>query len=350
MTVAVITGSTGLVGSACVEACARRGLDIIGVDNDARRAFFGEEASTVPQRRRLCRGFPRYTHQDADIRNFDFLSTLLSGLGRDVALLIHAAAQPSHDWSARHPHTDFSINALGTLNLLEAARRNCPETPFVSISTSKVYGDTPNTLPLMEAESRFDLPRSHRYWHGIDESMPVDQSLHSLFGVSKLAGDLLVQEYGRNFGLQTAVFRPGCVTGAAHAGAELHGFLAYLVACAARGAPYTIYGYGGKQVRDNIHARDLAEAVLAYALAPSHPGAVYNIGAGRRASCSVLEAIEQTEALLGRSLNTRYSGRARTGDHLWWVSDSRKFTADYPGWAPAFDLKQIFEELVDAHR
>ncbi len=345
MSVAIITGSAGLVGSACARELASRGLELVGIDNDMRRVFFGDSASTAFCRERLERDLPGYSHRSTDIRDEAGLARIFSHFGRDVVAVIHAAAQPSHDWSARDPRTDFSVNAVGTLNLLEQTREHCPEAAFVFVSTNKVYGDLPNLLPLEERETRFELPASQRYGeHGIDESMPIDQSMKSPFGASKAAADLLVQEYGRYFGLHTGIFRGGCLTGPDHSGAELHGFLAYLVRCAVTGTAYTVHGHRGKQVRDNIHAEDLARAFWHFVQRP-RSGEVYNIGGGRFSNCSMLEAIRICEELSGRELAWSYSEQARQGDHIWWISDLRKFRSHHPEWTPRHDIRAILEQI-----
>ncbi len=347
MSIAIITGSAGLIGAETVRIFAERGLDVIGVDNDMRRYFFGDDASTTWSRRGLEATVPRYQHLDNDIRDQEFVNRLFRDHAKDIAVVIHAAAQPSHDWAAREPHTDFSVNAVGTLNMLEGARNHCPDAPFIFTSTNKVYGDTPNRLPLVEEETRFELPDSHPFGaHGIDESMSVDQNLHSLFGASKLAADILVQEYGRYFGMKTACFRGGCLTGSGHSGAELHGFLAYLMKCAIEGKPYTVFGYGGKQVRDNIHAHDLVEAFWHFFQNP-RSGEVYNIGGGRHANCSMLEAIATCERLTGRAMDWTYDETNRAGDHIWYISDVRRFQSHFPDWRYRHDMDAIFKELFD---
>jgi CDP-paratose 2-epimerase len=348
MSVVVITGAAGLVGSACAREFAARGCEIVGIDNDMRRVFFGDSASTAFCRESLQRELRHYTHVDADIRDDAALARVFARFGRNVSAVIHAAAQPSHDWSARDPRTDFGVNAAGTLNLLEQTRAQCPDAAFLFTSTNKVYGDLPNRLPFEEHELRFELPASHRYGaHGIDESLSIDQSMKSPFGASKAAADLLVQEFGRYFGLRTAVFRGGCLTGPDHSGAELHGFLAYLVRCVVTGAPYTIYGYRGKQVRDNIHAEDLARAFWHAAIAP-RSGEVYNMGGGRFSNCSMLEAIQIAQELSSRELRVSYSDEARQGDHIWWISDVRKFRAHHPEWQPRHDIRAILAQIHDA--
>ncbi|MBA2545825.1 MAG: NAD-dependent epimerase/dehydratase family protein, partial [Solirubrobacterales bacterium] len=261
-------------------------------------------------------------------------------------LVVHAAAQPSHDWAASDPHTDFGVNATGTLNLLEASRHHAPEATFVFISTNKVYGDTPNFLPLEDAGTRLEPPRDHPFFSGIDTTMSIDRSTHSLFGVSKATADLLVQEYGRYFDLPTACFRCGCISGPHHAGAKLHGFLAYLMKCVVTGTPYTVYGYEGKQVRDNIHSADLVEAAMAFHRDPK-PAAVYNLGGGRESNSSLLEAIEKCEAISGRELEWELSSEARIGDHRWWISDLREFKEDFPGWKLEYDLETTLQEIHD---
>jgi CDP-paratose 2-epimerase len=348
MAVAVITGSSGLIGSESARFFHERGFDVLGIDNNMRQVFFGADGSVEWNTQRLRHDLRRFRHVDLDIRDREGIDGLFRELGRDVVLVIHAAAQPSHDWAAREPFTDFSINAMGTLVLLEATRQYAPEAAFIFTSTNKVYGDTPNRLPLVEEATRWEIDRTHRYAaHGIDESMSIDESMHSLFGVSKVAADVMTQEYGRYFGLKTGVFRGGCLTGPAHSGAELHGFLAYLVKCAVTGRPYTVYGYKGKQVRDNIHSYDLVNAFWHFFQAP-RTGAVYNMGGSRHANCSVLEAARLTERLCGRQLNVQISDQARAGDHIWWVSDVRRFQRDYPEWAYRYGLGDTVAEIVDA--
>jgi CDP-paratose 2-epimerase len=347
MAVALITGAAGLVGAEAVRTFAARGFDVVGIDNNMRAYFFGEDGSTVASRQQLVRDVRAYTHADADIRDQQAMSRIFSRYGTDVSVVIHAASQPSHDWSAREPITDFTINANGTLILLELTRQHCPAAAFIFMSTNKVYGDAPNSLPLVETEHRWSVDAAHSYSrHGIDESMRVDQSLHSLFGVSKTAADLMVQEYGRYFGMRTGCFRGGCLTGPGHAGAELHGFLSYLVKSAALDRPYTVLGYKGKQVRDNIHARDLVEALWQFARAP-RAGEVYNIGGGPASNCSVLEAIAIVERLQGHPMRWSYSDRARTGDHIWWVSDIRKFRGHYPDWNVTCTIESMIEEILE---
>jgi CDP-paratose 2-epimerase len=349
MGVAIVTGSAGLIGSEASKKFHDEGFDVVGVDNDMRARFFGPEASTAGTRQALQRSLPRYKHEDLDIRDTAAIDSLFKSLGSDVRVIIHTAAQPSHDWAAGDPHTDFQVNALGTLNLLQAARVHCPEAVFIFTSTNKVYGDTPNRLPLEELASRYEIASTHVYQNGIDETMSTDQTKHSLFGASKMAADLLVQEYGQYFGMKTVCFRGGCLTGPAHAGTELHGFLAYLMKCTATGAPYRIFGYKGKQVRDNIHSYDLVDAFWEFFKAP-RVAEVYNIGGSRHSCCSMLEAIDACQEISGRKLSWEYKETNRIGDHIWWVSDVSKFQAHYPQWRYRYDLRGILNEIHDAVR
>ena len=347
MSIAVVTGSAGLIGSETCKRFHAEGLDVIGIDNDMRARFFGPEASTRGTRERLERSLKGYRHENIDIRDFNAVEALFGSLASSVKVIVHTAAQPSHDWAAREPHTDFAVNALGTLNMLEVVRRHCPEGVFIFTSTNKVYGDTPNRLPLVELENRYDIEPSHPYHPGIDETMSIDQTKHSLFGASKAAADLLVQEYGRYFGMKTVCFRGGCLTGPAHAGTELHGFLAYLMKCTASGLPYRVFGYKGKQVRDNIHSYDLVNAFWEFFKAP-RSGEVYNIGGGRHSCCSMLQGIEACENISGRKLKWTYVEDNRIGDHIWWISDVRKFQRDFPAWKYQFDLNGILQQIFDA--
>lgn len=350
MSVVVITGSSGLIGSEAVRAFAARGYDVVGIENDMRRYFFGDEASVRPESARLRAAFPSFREELLDIRNDKAIRELFARYGRAISVVVHAAAQPSHDWAAREPLTDFHINATGTLHLLETARACCPDAVFILTSTNKVYGDSPNRLPLVEQETRWELDPAHPFHaRGIDESMSVDQTLHSLFGASKLAADVLAQEYGRYFGMKTAIFRCGCLTGPHHAGAELHGFLAYMMKCAMLGREYRIFGYKGKQVRDNLHAADLADAFLRVAAAP-RAGEVYNMGGGRASHCSLLEAAALCERIAGRPLRKTYVEMPRIGDQIWYISDTQKFASHYPGWRVTRDVPAILREIHDANR
>jgi CDP-paratose 2-epimerase len=343
MKTALITGSGGLIGSESARFFAKQGYRIVGVDNDMRAYFFGEDASTRDNQEKLARELgERYVHVTADIRDRDAIEAVFKEYRPDI--VIHTAAQPSHDWAVKEPHTDFTVNALGTLTLLEATRHFAPDATFIFTSTNKVYGDAPNRLPLVERETRYEVDDTHPYVGGIDEDMSIDKTLHSIFGASKVAADVMVQEYGHYFGLKTGVFRGGCLTGPMHAGAELHGFLAYLIKCIAEGKQYTINGYKGKQVRDNIHAYDLVNMFWHFHQAP-RPGEVYNAGGGRQSNISMLEAIEKAEAILGKKANVVYSDTARVGDHIWYISDLSKFKSHYPEWDITYDIDTIFKEI-----
>jgi CDP-paratose 2-epimerase len=342
--IALITGSAGLVGSTAARFFAGKEFRVVGIDNDMRAELFGKDASTLPVREQLYLDIHGYTHCDIDIRDRQSLVEVFAAFGDSIRVIIHAAAQPSHDWAARSPLDDFGINAVGTLHMLECTRKYCPDAAFVFCSTNKVYGDAPNRLSLVEGETRYESDDLY-FKDGIDESLDIDQSMHSLFGCSKLAADVLVQEYGRYFGMQTVCFRGGCLTGPAHAGAKLHGFLSYLVKCAVSGQTYQIIGHKGKQVRDNLHAEDLVAAFWEYCRSP-RPGEVYNIGGGRERSCSVIEAIRLVERISGTRLKTDYTAKGRRGDHIWWITDTRKFERDYPAWKQKRTLEQTIEELV----
>ena len=347
MPLALVTGSGGLIGSESVKTLHDRGFHVVGIDNDMRAYFFGREASTEANSAGLASTLENYVHRRIDIRDLDAVTRVFAEFNTAIELVIHTAAQPSHDWAAKEPLTDFGVNATGTLHLLEATRLHCPEATFIFTSTNKVYGDTPNRLPLVELDERWEIESSHPFFIGIDESMSIDQSKHSLFGASKVAADVLVQEYGRYFGMKTGVFRGGCLTGPAHAGTELHGFLAYLMKCLVEGRPYRIFGYKGKQVRDNIHSHDLVSAFLHFHANP-RPGEVYNIGGSRHSNCSMLEAIRIGEELSGRKLDFTYVEDNRIGDHIWYVSDVRKFQSHYPDWKYQYGIRDILTEIHQA--
>jgi CDP-paratose 2-epimerase len=348
MPTAIVTGSGGLIGSESVARFVERGYRVVGLENDMRARFFGEDASTAHVTDSLLASFPdAFSSLALDIRDRAGVERIFAEHSGEIELVVHTAAQPSHDWAASDPHTDFAVNALATLNLLEATRQFAEGATFVFCSTNKVYGDLPNALPLQERELRLELPEDHPYYEGIDTSMSIDRSTHSLFGVSKAAADLLVQEYGRYFGMRTVCFRGGCLTGPNHAGTQLHGFLSYLMRATVTGEPYTVFGYGGKQVRDNIHSADLVAAFEVFHGAPRDGGAVYNIGGGRFSNCSMLEAIELCQHIAGRELNWTLSEQHRIGDHRWWISDVRPFAQDFPGWALTRDLESILRELHD---
>ncbi|MCM8542970.1 MAG: NAD-dependent epimerase/dehydratase family protein [Lentisphaeraceae bacterium] len=347
--IALITGSAGLIGGETVSFFAGKGFTCVGIDNNMRSYFFGEEASTLKNREEIESKFASYIHRDVDIRNNEQVSAVFKEFGGDIKIVVHTAAQPSHDWAAKEPFTDFTVNANGTLNLLENTRLYCPKASFIFTSTNKVYGDTPNDLPLVEIESRWEVNASHKYAEfGIDESMSIDQCKHSLFGASKVAADVLVQEYGRYFGMNTACFRGGCLTGPTHCGAELHGFLAYLMKCAITGKEYKIFGYKGKQVRDNIHCFDLVNAFYHFHRNP-RKGEVYNIGGSRHSNCSMKEAIEKCEKLSSKKMNVTYMDDNRIGDHIWYISDVRKFQSHYPEWSYQYNIDDIFLQIYEAN-
>jgi CDP-paratose 2-epimerase len=345
----VVTGAGGLIGSEAVGHFVEAGYDVIGIENDMRARFFGPEASTARNLRRLQDAYPELRVLDLDIRDADGIVRCFWAAGKRLELVVHTAAQPSHDWAASDPQTDFGVNAAGTLNLLEATRRFAPDATFVFMSTNKVYGDTPNRLPLADLDSRLELPQDHRWYGGIDTTMSIDTSMHSLFGVSKAAADLMVQEYGRYFGMPTVCFRGGCLTGPSHAGAKLHGFLSYLMRCTVTGEHYTVLGYGGKQVRDNLHSRDVVAAFDAFHAAP-RPGAVYNLGGGRFSNCSMLEAIVLCEEIAGQRLSYDIVDGARAGDHRWWISDVSEFARDYPSWRVTTGIRDVLEEIHAVNR
>ncbi len=349
MPTAIITGSGGLIGSESVRHFVEAGFDVVGLENDMRARFFGPSASTSPTTQRLLAAFgSSFRTLEIDIRDAEAVERVFSECADSLELVIHAAAQPSHDWAASDPHTDFTVNANGTLNLLEATRRHAPAASFIFCSTNKVYGDLPNHLPLLELEARLELPDDHRYHRGIDTSMSIDASTHSLFGVSKAAADLLVQEYGRYFDMPTVCFRGGCLTGPNHAGAMLHGFLSYLMRCTVTGEPYTVFGYGAKQVRDNIHSADLVAAFHTFHRA-ARPAAVYNIGGGRASNCSMLEAIECCQMITGRELSWELVPENRIGDHRWWISDLEPFQQDYPDWQITYGIEDILREIYESN-
>jgi CDP-paratose 2-epimerase len=342
----IITGSAGLIGSEAAQFFCQRGFHVIGIDNDMRSRFFGAAASTKWKRDLLVRDHATYMHHDTDIRDRSAIDNIFREYGSDVDLVIHTAAQPSHDWAARDPYTDFTVNANGTLTLLEAARQFSPNAVFIFTSTNKVYGDRPNELPLIEQETRWEIDPTHQYQRGIDESMSIDLTKHSLFGASKVAADVLVQEYGRYFEMKTACFRGGCLTGPNHSGTQLHGFLSYLMKCVMTSTPYTVFGYKGKQVRDNIHSQDLVNAFDHFYRAP-RVGEVYNIGGGRFCNCSMTEAIALCEEITEKKLEWSYAESNRNGDHIWWISDTGKFSEHFPGWRLQYDLRAILQQIFD---
>ncbi len=346
--VCIITGSSGLIGSESVAFFADKFDKIVGIDNNMRMRFFGADASTEWNTQRLVNTVPNFEHHAADIRDIDALDAIFKQYGTDIKLIVHTAAQPSHDWAAREPLTDFTVNANGTINMLEATRKHCPEATFIFTSTNKVYGDTPNALPLVELEHRWEIDESHPYYaKGIDENMSIDNTKHSLFGASKVAADVVAQEYGKYFGMNVGIFRGGCLTGPNHSGTQLHGFLSYLMKCAITGDKYTVFGYKGKQVRDNIHSWDLVNMFWHFHQQPRQ-GEVYNAGGGRFSNCSMAEAITICEKITGKPMNYAYSETNRIGDHIWWISDTSKFESHYKGWKLHYNVEDILTQIFQA--
>jgi CDP-paratose 2-epimerase len=341
----LVTGSSGLIGSEAVEHFDRQGHVVHGIDNNMRRLFFGEAGDTTWNLDRLRRISTRFTHHNVDIRDRIALETLFRSQRFD--LIVHCAAQPSHDKARDIPILDFEVNALGTVNLLEAARLHCPEAVFILLSTNKVYGDAPNEIPLKELETRWEYARPEDY-NGISENCRIDRTLHSLFGASKASADLMAQEYGRYFGMNVCIFRGGCLTGPSHSGVELHGFLSYLVKVAVSGGTYTVFGYKAKQVRDNIHSHDVVRAIEEFAANP-RPGEVYNLGGSRQNSVSMLEAIATVEQMTGKKLSWKYVDQNRKGDHICYISDLAKFQSHYPRWSITIGLDEIFRQIIADH-
>jgi CDP-paratose 2-epimerase len=348
MKIALITGAAGLIGSESVHFLHDKFDKIIGIDNDMRSYFFGKEASTSWNQKQLETKYDNYIHYNVDIRNTTELENIFKEYNTDIKLIIHTAAQPSHDWAAREPFVDFTINANGTLNMLEFTRLHCKESVFIFTSTNKVYGDNPNFLPLIEKETRWEIDESHPYFkEGIDEQMSIDHTTHSIFGASKVAADVLVQEYGRYFNMKTATFRGGCLTGPNHSGAQLHGFLAYLMKCAITGDHYSIFGYQGKQVRDNIHSYDLVNMFWHFYNNP-RTGEVYNAGGSRFSNCSMLEAIHLCEKITEKKIDYSYDTTNRVGDHIWYISDVQKFKNHYPEWEYKYGLEQTLTQMFNS--
>jgi len=347
MNVAIITGSAGLIGSESVEFFAPRFETIVGVDNNMREYFFGNDGSTSWNRSRIENSITNYEHNNSDIRNYGDLEKVFKKFGTDIKLIVHTAAQPSHDWAAKEPLTDFHINATGTLNLLELTRLHCPKAVFIFTSTNKVYGDNPNYLPLFEKETRWEIDETHPYFkNGIDEKMSLDHAKHSVFGASKVAADIMAQEYGKYFQMNVGVFRGGCLTGPKHSGTQLHGFLAYLMKCAITKKPYTIFGYNGKQVRDNIHSWDLVNLFWHFYQNPKQ-GEAYNVGGGRFSNCSMIEGITMCEKITGNKMNYTYSETNRIGDHIWYISDMSKFKEHYPLWSWNYSVMDILFQMFN---
>jgi CDP-paratose 2-epimerase len=364
MKTAVVTGSAGLVGAQACEFFHEKGFKVVGIDNDMRAYYFGEAASTSPSSRILQETLDRYTHHCIDVRDYAALKAIFEQLGDSIEIVVHSAAQPSHDWAAKEPLTDFSVNATGTLHLLELTRQYCPQATFIFTSTNKVYGDRPNRshetghpdeecggLEIRELQSRYEgFSVRDGSLFAINEKMSIDNCKHSVFGASKVAADVMCQEYGRYFGMNVGIFRCGCLTGPNHAGAPLHGFLSYLVKCIVHGRSYTVFGYKGKQVRDNLHSKDLVNMFWSFHRHPRR-GEVYNVGGGRANAVSVLEAIEMINRIAGTGWD-RYTvvDQHRIGDHIWYISDLSKFTEHYPGWKIEVPLEKTIEEMVARER
>ena len=345
MSIALITGSCGLVGSESVNFFSNKGFEIIGIDNNLRQHFFGKDASIIWQKKKLTKTYKKYKHFNTDIRNYNGLKNIFKKFKKNIKIIIHCAAQPSHDYGKNFPVIDFNVNATGTLNLLELTKIYCPNANFIFMSTNKVYGDNPNKLNIIEKSKRWELKKNNKYYRGIDENFSIDDCTHSFFGVSKTYADLIVQEYGKNIGLKTVCFRGGCITGPNHSGAMLHGFLSYLVKLSLKKKKYSIIGYKGKQVRDNIHSYDLVNCFWEFYKKPKK-GVTYNIGGGRYSNCSIIEALEMVEKLSNTKIKKKYINKSRIGDHIWYISDLRKFKKDYPNWKQKYNTKKIIEELI----
>ena len=348
MSIILITGSSGLVGSESVNFFSKKGFDVIGIDNNLRKFFFGNEASTNKVKKELLRNNKRFKNYNTDIRNYNGLEKIYKKYKKDISLIIHCAAQPSHDYGKNFPILDFNVNATGTLNLLELTKKYCPDSPFIFMSTNKVYGDNPNKLKIIEKKNRWELKKSDRYFKGIDEKFSIDNCTHSFFGVSKSYADLIVQEYGKNIGLKTVCFRGGCLTGPNHSGAKLHGFLSYLVKVSLTKKKYSLIGYKGKQVRDNLHSYDLVNSFWEFFKRPTK-GEVYNIGGGRFSNCSIIEALNLVEDIAKISIKRNLLKKPRVGDHIWYVSNLSKFKKHYPNWKQKYNTKKIIEELIELY-
>ena len=345
MSIVIITGANGLVGSEAVSFFSKKKYTVIGIDNNLRKFFFGEDGSTSWIKRKIIRENKNYIHHNIDIRNSQALDKLFKRYKNNISLIIHCAAQPSHDYGKNYPKIDFNVNATGTLNLLELTKKYCPNSPFIFMSTNKVYGDNPNKLKILEKRTRYELSKKNKFYNGVNEKLSVDDCTHSFFGVSKIYADLIVQEYGRNVGLKTVCFRAGCITGPNHSGAKLHGFLSYLVKQSLLKKEYTILGYKGKQVRDNLHSFDLINCFWEYFKKPKK-GMVYNIGGGRFSNCSILEAISEIEHIVKIKIKRKFIKQNRIGDHIWYITDNKKFKKDYPNWKQKYNTKKIIKELI----
>ena len=345
MSVALITGSCGLVGAESTSYFSKKGFDTIGIDNNTRKFFFGRDGDISWVKSKLKRNLKNYKHFNIDIRNYELLKKIFLKYRKKIDVIIHCAAQPSHDWAKDRAFIDFDINAKGTLNLLELTKLYCPDAPFIFMSTNKVYGDNPNKLPLVEKKTRWEIKNNHKFKNGIDETMSIDNCTHSFFGASKSYADLIVQEYGKNVGLKTVCFRAGCITGPNHSGAKLHGFLSYLVKASLKSKKYTLIGYKGKQVRDNIHSSDLVNCFWEYYKKPTF-GEVYNTGGGKFSNCSIIEAIKMIEDIAKIKVQKKILKDNRIGDHIWYVSSMKKFKKKYPNWKQKYSTKKILTELI----
>ena len=346
MSIVLITGSSGLVGSESVNFFSKRGFSIIGIDNNLRKFFFGNEGSTNKIKNDLLKNNKNFKNYNTDIRNYRALEKIYKKYKKNISLIIHCAAQPSHDYGKNFPILDFNVNATGTLNLLELTKKYCPEAPFIFMSTNKVYGDNPNNLKIIEKENRWELKKNDEYFKGIDEKFSIDNCTHSFFGVSKTYADLIVQEYGKNVGLKTVCFRGGCITGPNHSGAKLHGFLSYLVKISLTNKKYSLIGYKGKQVRDNLHSHDLVNSFWEFFKKPTN-GEVYNMGGGRYSNCSIIEALDMVENISKIKIKREILKKPRVGDHIWYISNLSKFKKHYPNWKQKYNTKKIIEELVN---
>ena len=347
MSIALITGSNGLVGSESVKFFSNKGFNILGIDNNLREFFFGKDGSTQWIKNKIKKKIKNYFHYNTDIRSYKNLEKIFKKYKKNISIIIHCAAQPSHDYGKNFPILDFNVNATGTLNLLELTKLYCPDSPFIFMSTNKVYGDNPNKLKIIEKKNRFELSSSNRYYKGIDENFSIDNCTHSFFGVSKTYADLIVQEYGKNVGLKTISFRGGCITGPNHSGAKLHGFLSYLVKLTSTKKKYTVIGYKGKQVRDNLHSSDLVNCFWEFYKKPKKRGEVYNIGGGRFSNCSIIEALNEVETQLKINIKKKFINHNRVGDHIWYITNNNKFKKDYPNWKQVYNTKKIITELID---
>ena len=346
MSIALITGAAGLVGSEAVSFFHEKGFEIIGIDNNLRKFFFGKDGSTINVKKDLLKKNKRFRNFNLDIRNFNQLEKIFKRYSKNIKIIIHCAAQPSHDYGKNYPRIDFDVNASGTLNLLELTKKYCPNSVFIFMSTNKVYGDNPNKLKIIENKTRWELDKNDIYFKGINETFSIDNCIHSFFGASKAYSDLIVQEYGKNIGLKTVCFRGGCITGPNHNGAKLHGFLSYLVKNTLNQKTYSLIGYKGKQVRDNIHSLDLINCFWEFFKKPKR-GEIYNIGGGRFSNCSIIEALDLVENISKIQIKRKYIKKPRTGDHIWYISDISKFKKDYPNWRQIYNTKKIINELIN---